>query len=74
MSLHMVHIHRDRLPPSVSPATKDAAKDVFEEADEGASDLGAAEAVDVEVEGEVEKLQVVGYSSENLGLSWTSGY
>ena len=64
----MVHIHSDGPRPPAPPATEDAAKHVLEEGDEGAADLGAAEAVDVEVEGEVEQLQVVRHSSENLGL------
>ena len=50
------------IPPAYGPGRFCPA----EELDEGCSNIGAAEAGDVEVEREVEELQVVGHSSEQL--------
>ena len=63
--LDVVNLHSDRVPAPLA-ALHEHADHVVEDGDEGAPDVGAAQAVDVEVERKVQQLQVVGYGTEHL--------
>ena len=61
----MINVDSNGFPAGVG-FNGEEADDTTEDGDERSPDLRAAEAVDVEVESEVEELQVVGHSSEHL--------
>ena len=66
IALDMLDLNCYCVPARGEPLEGEEHENVVEDGHKGPPDLGAAEAVDVEVEGEVEELEVVGHGPEHL--------